>query len=109
MRSLRPGEVRASVMCRSHDHVMRGQRVERIFENRTRQVRAVGVEGNHASSMGVALMLLSLIIFSSRIFALIIWREVRNHRSEGCGKTFTFLRNHACFLAGQLRQLVDVR
>ena len=36
-------------MRRSHDHVMCGQRFERVFENRTRQVWAVAVEGNDAS------------------------------------------------------------
>ena len=77
----------------SNDYVMCGQRFERVFENRTRQVWAVAVEGNDASLM---------------TFSMIV-REVRKHRSEACGKTFTFLRNYAHFAACQLRQLVYVR
>ncbi len=89
MRSLCPDEIVASVVRWSHDHVMCGQRFERVFENRTRQVWAVAVEGNDAS--------------------LMIFREVRKHRSEACSKTFTFLRNYAHFAACQLRQFVYVR
>ena len=72
----------------SDNHVMCGQRFERVFENRTRQVWAVAVEGNDAS--------------------LMIFCEVRKHRSEACGKTFTFLRNYAHFVACQLGQLVYI-
>src|SRR5437660_12615343 len=99
MRILCPDEIVASVVRRSHDHVMCGQRFERVFENRTRQVWTVAVEGNGASLMGVP----------SMIFSLMIWREVRKHRSEACGKTFTFLGNYARFTACQPRQLVYVR
>jgi hypothetical protein len=67
---------------------MCGQRFERVFENRTRQVWAVAVEGNDAS--------------------LMVFREVSKHRSEACGKTFTFLGNYAPFTACQLRQLVYI-
>ena len=59
----------------SNDYVMRGQRFERIFENRTRQVWAIAVEGNHAS--------------------LLTFREVRKHRNEACSKALPFLRNYA--------------
>jgi hypothetical protein len=52
-------------------------------------VWAVAVEGNGAASM--------------------IFSEVREYRSEACGKAFTFLRNYACFVACQLRQLHYVR
>ena len=69
--------------------VMCGQGFERVFENRTRQVRAVAVEGNGASWM--------------------TFREVRKHRSEACSKTFTSLRNYSGVAACQLRQLVYVR
>ena len=89
MRSLCPDEIVASVVRWSHDYVMCGQRFERVFENRTRQVWAVAVEGNDAS--------------------LMTFREVRKHRSEACSKTFTFLRNYVYFVACQLRQLVYVR
>ena len=41
--------------------------------------------------------------------SLMIFREVRKHRSEACSKTLTFLRNYARFVACQLRQLVYVR
>ncbi len=51
MRSLCPDEIVASVVRWSDDYVMCGQRFERVFENRTRQVWAVAVEGNHASLM----------------------------------------------------------
>src|ERR1700688_1819098 len=95
MRSLCPDEIVASVLRRSNNYVMCGQRFERVFENRTRQVWAVAVEGNHASLM-------------------MTFREVRKHRSEARGKAFTFLCNYARFVvcelrACQLRQLVDVR
>src|SRR5436853_4558257 len=89
MRSLGPDEIIASVVRWSNDYVMCGQRFERVFENRTRQVWAVAVEGNNAS--------------------LMTFCEVRKHRSEACSKTFTFLRNYARFVACQLRQLVYVR
>jgi hypothetical protein len=62
---------------------MCGQGFERVFENRTREVRAVTVEGNGASLMAS--------------------REVRKYRSEACGKTFAFLRNDARFVTCQLR------
>jgi hypothetical protein len=65
------------------------QRFERVFENRTRQVWAVAVEGNNP--------------------LLVAFREVRKHRSEACSKTFTSLGNYAHISAGQLRQLVYVR
>src|SRR5205807_4042019 len=94
MRSLCPDEIVASVVRWSHDHVLCGQRFERIFENRTRQVWTVAVEGNNASLIGVAAM---------------IWREVREHRSEACGKTLSLLRNYSHITACQLRQLVYVR
>src|SRR5260370_19342494 len=83
MRSLGPYEIVASVVCWSHDYVMCGQRFERVFENRTRQVWAVAVERNGASLMCVSLL---------------IGCEVRKHRSEACGKTFAFLRNYARFV-----------
>src|SRR6476661_3257850 len=89
MKGLCPDEVVASVVGWSNHYVKRGQRFERIFENRTRQVWAVTVEGDGASLMTLC--------------------EVRKHRIEACGKTFTCLRNHARFAACQLRQLVYVR
>ena len=73
----------------SYDYVMRGQRFERVFENRPRQVWAVAVEGNGAS--------------------LVTFGEVREDRSQACGKTFTFLRNDARFTSCQLCQIVYVR
>src|SRR5450631_1139569 len=81
-------EIVASVVCWSHDQVMRDQPFESVFENRRRQVWAITVEGNGAS--------------------LMTFREVRKYRREAGGKTFTFLGNDACFTAGQLRQLVHV-
>jgi hypothetical protein len=68
---------------------MRGQRFECIFENGTRQVWAVAVEGDRASLMCAPLM----------IFPLMILREVRKHRSETRGQAFAFLRNYARFVA----------
>jgi hypothetical protein len=68
---------------------MCGQRFERAFENRTREVWAIAVEGDDASLMTCC--------------------EVRKDGSETCGQTFTFLRNYARFVACQLRQLGDVR
>src|ERR1700676_1048638 len=89
MRSLCSDEIVASVVGWSNDYVMGGQRFERVFENGTRQVWAVAVEGNNAS--------------------LMTFCKVRKHRSEACGKTFTFLRNYARFIVFQPRQLVHVR
>src|ERR1700685_4413661 len=88
MRSLCPDEIVAAVVRWSNDHVMGGQRFERVFENRTRQMWAVAVEGNDAS--------------------LMTFREVRKHRSEACSKTFTLLRNHARSLTCQASQFVHV-
>src|SRR2546425_3409499 len=98
MRRLPADEIVASVVCWPNDYVVCGQRFERLFENRTRQVWAVAVEGNYASLMGGPLM----------IFALMIGREVRKHRSEACSKTITFLGNYARSVACQPRQLVYV-
>src|ERR1700731_4512719 len=89
MKSLCPDEIVASVVRWSNDYVMCGQRFERVFQNTTRQVWAVAVEGNGAS--------------------LMTFCEVRKHRREACSKTFTFLRNYARFDACQPRQLDYVR
>jgi hypothetical protein len=63
----------------SNDYVMCGQRFERVLENRTRQVRAVAVEGNDAAVMTLC--------------------EVRKYRGEARGKAFAFLRNYnTCFV-----------
>ena len=88
MRIPRPDEIVASVVRWTHDHVMCGQRFERAFENRTRQVWAVAVESNNAS--------------------LMTFCKVRKHRSEASGKTLTFLRNYARSVARQPCQLVYV-
>jgi hypothetical protein len=58
---------------------MCGQRFERVFENRTRQVWAVTVEGNDES--------------------LMTFCEVRKHGRKACSKTFTLLRNYARWFA----------
>src|SRR5882757_6301927 len=89
MKSRCADEIVTSVVCWSNHDVMCGQRFERVFENRTRQVWAVAVEGNDAS--------------------LMTFCEVRKHRSEARSKTLTFLRNNARFVACQLRQFVYVR
>src|SRR5271154_5507445 len=68
---------------------MFGQGFERVFENGTRQMWAIAVEGNNASLTTVC--------------------EVRKDRSEACGQTLTFLRNNAHFTAGELRQFVYIR
>src|SRR5271168_5068411 len=99
MKSLCPDEIVASVVRWSNDYVMCGQRFECVFENRTRQVWAVAVEGNNASLRCVRSM---------------TFCEVRKHRSEACSKTFPVLRNYARFVVCQLRayqprQLVYVR
>ena len=83
MRSLRPDEIVASVMRWSHDYIVCDKRFERVFENRTRQVWAVAVEGNGASMVNS-------------------W-EVCEHRREACGKTFTCLRNYARLVTCQPR------
>ena len=75
MRSLCPDEIVASVVGWSNDYIMCGQRFERVFENGTRQVWAVAVECDDAP--------------------LMTFCEMRKHRNEACGKTFTFLRNYA--------------
>ena len=53
MRSLCPHEIVAAVVRRSNDYVMCGQGFERVFQNRTRQVWAVAIEGNRASDVAV--------------------------------------------------------
>src|SRR5437899_12551039 len=70
MKSLCPDEIVASVVRWSNDHVMCGQSFERVFENKTRQVWAVAVEGNGASLMTLC--------------------EVRKHRSEACSRPSPF-------------------
>ena len=75
MRSLCPDEIVASIVRWPNDYVMCGQRFERVFENRTRQMWAVAVEGNGAS--------------------LMLFREVRKHRSKACSKALTLLGNYA--------------
>src|ERR1700742_954999 len=89
MRVFCPHKIVAPVVRWSHDHVMFGQRDERVFENCTRQMWAVAVEGNDAS--------------------LTTFCEVGKHRSEAGGKTFTFLRNYAHIFACEPRQFVYVR
>src|SRR5439155_23525073 len=75
MRSLCPDEIVASVVRWSNDYVMRGQRFERVFENRTRQVWTVAVERNGALPTRCC--------------------EVCEHRGQACRKALTFLRNYA--------------
>src|SRR5579872_3771755 len=89
MRSLCPDEIVASVVRWSNDYVMRGQRFERVFENRTREVWAVAVEGNDASSVCIR----------SKCIRSMTLCEVRKHRSEACGQAFPFLRNHGRWFA----------
>src|ERR1700738_5235567 len=89
MKGLCPDKIVASVVRWSNDYIICGQRFERVFDNGTRQVWAVAVEGNGTS--------------------LMTFCEVRKHRSEACSKTFTLLRNHAHFYACQPRKLVYVR
>ncbi len=48
MRSLGPYEVITAIVGRPHDDVVPRERLERIFKNRSRQVRAVAVKSNHA-------------------------------------------------------------
>jgi hypothetical protein len=67
---------------------MFGQCFESIFEDRTRQVWAIAVEGNDA--------------------ALMTFGEMRKHRSKACRKTFSFLRNDARFPACQRCQIAYV-
>jgi hypothetical protein len=57
MRRFCPDEIVASVVRWPNDNVMRSQRFECVFENRTRQMWAVAVERNRASLMGVFLMI----------------------------------------------------
>src|SRR4051812_1939546 len=68
---------------------MRVQNFECTFENLFRQVRTVAVECNRSQ--------------------LKISSEVRKHRSETRGETFTFLSHHFCSRACLLRELVHVK
>src|SRR5207244_13190468 len=88
MRSLCPYEIVASVVCRPDNHVMCAQSFERVFENRTWQVRAVAVEGNNA--------------------ALVTCCELRKYRSEACSKAFTLLGNYTRSLTCHASQFVNV-
>ena len=65
------------------------QAFERVFENRTRQMWTVAVEGNDKS--------------------LVFFCEVRKYRSKSCGKALTVLRNYACLVTRQSRQFLYVR
>src|SRR5271169_553050 len=94
MRSLCPDEIVSSVVRWSYDHVMCLQHFERVFENRTRQMWAVTVEGNNAPWM---------------TFLLVSCREVRKHRIEARSKTFALLRHYARFVAHQPPQFGCVR
>ncbi len=74
MRSFCPNEIVAAIVRWSYDYVVCGQRFKRVFENRTRQVRAVTIEGNHASLTGVSWMVVVLMVFISlTIFSLTIF------------------------------------
>src|SRR5579863_3457096 len=88
MRGLGANQIVASVVRWSHHYVMFSQRFECFFENKTREVWAVAVEGNGAP---------------------LTFCELRKHRSETGGKTLTFLRNYARFPACHKRKLVHVR
>ena len=48
MSGLGPYEIIATIMCRSNNHVVPGERLERAPSYRSRQMRAVAVEGNDA-------------------------------------------------------------
>jgi hypothetical protein len=41
-------QIIAAIMGRSNNQIMPGERLERALKNRSRQMRAVAVEGNHA-------------------------------------------------------------
>src|SRR6202051_1477163 len=89
MGGLGPYKLVAAVVCWSNNHVVPGERLERALKNRSRQMRAVAVEGNDP--------------FASTLC------EVCKHRSQTCGEALSFLRNYARSIACQLRQLVYVR
>src|SRR5438094_7941765 len=89
MKSLCPDEIVASVVCWSNDYVMCGQRFERVFENRTRQVWAAAVEGNGAS--------------------LMTFCEVGKYRREAGSKALTRLRDDAHRIAHQASYIVHIR
>jgi hypothetical protein len=88
VRGLCPDKVVAPITRWSNNYVVRGQHFECIFENRTRQVWTVAVEGNGAS--------------------LMLFREVRKHGSETCSKAFTVLPDDPYSFACQLRQIIYV-
>ena len=73
MGGLGPDEIVAAVVCRSDNHVVRGERLERALKNRSRQMRAVAVEGNDA-------------LLARRC-------EVCKHRGQACRKALSFLRH----------------
>src|SRR5208282_867629 len=70
-----PNEIIAAIMCWSNHHVVPGERLERAPKNRSRQMRAVAVEGNDAFP-------------ASR-------SEVCKHRGQACRKALPFLRHDA--------------
>jgi hypothetical protein len=73
----------------SDDYIVYGQPLERVFENRTRQMWTIAVEGNRA--------------------LLKTFCEVGKYRSEAGGEAIAFLRDYAYFLTCQMRQLIYVR
>ena len=75
-------------MRRSHNHVMAGERLERVFKNRRRQMRTVAVEGNDALVANGC--------------------KVRECRVEACRKALSFLAQYARHTWRQLRQFFDI-
>src|SRR5208283_2847668 len=71
MGNLGPYEIVATVICRSDNQVAPGECLERTPQNRSRQMWAVAVEGNHT--------------FAARCC------EVCKHRGQAGRKAFTFL------------------
>src|SRR5215467_14998833 len=72
MGRLCPYQIVAPIVCRPDDQVVRVEHCERVLKNRTRQMRAVAVEGDHV---------------------LLILCEVRKHRTQAGCKPLTLLLN----------------
>ena len=88
MRCFRPYEVITAIVRRSHNHVMAGERLERVFKNRRRQMRDVAVEGDDALVAN--------------------GRKVRKCRVEARREALSFLAQYARHTGSQLRQFFDI-
>src|SRR5271156_3881714 len=91
MSGLSAYKIITAIICRADNHIEISERLERARKNRSRQMRAVAVESNHA------------------LLATCSCCEVRKQRGEACRKALALLRRHADRTVRHLRQCCHVR